>query len=152
MKLPFSDKMKIGMCIFGVLFKDSIGMKNHGDYSYVYEMRDREILHLYKLLRRTCEFPSLLALSKKISEMPASRFYMSEERALVVLKDYSRIGACKGVSRYKLRLYNAFLEEYRRHRGESISQRIRRTLYRPAPCLGISPQRILSILTKMGAK
>lgn len=127
-------------------------MKNKGDYSRVQRNRNRELLYLYRKMRATCRYTSLSDICKEIALTPVSRYYLSEERGLTVYSQHMRIGVMHCSSRYKRRLYEAFVEECGRHKGTRMKDRVRKALDVRAPCVGLSPSRIQTVLTKLGAK
>jgi hypothetical protein len=127
-------------------------MKVPGSISVVQNCRNREIYSIYLQLRRTYEYTSLSNMCKKIAEMPASRYYLSENRGLAIYHQYRESGNIECKSPYKMVLYRHFLEECELHRGKRLIDKMRRALDVQAPCFGLSPSRIHTILSKLGAK
>jgi hypothetical protein len=137
---------------FEQLFNERKKMKTKGDYCRVHNGRNQEILYHYRRMRRTCQYTSLCDICNEIATLPASRFYISEERGKSILLQYSRTGHVYCSSPYKRKLYGAFIKEVMAQRRAPLNVKVRRALDKEAPCLGVSPSRIQNILSKMGAK
>jgi hypothetical protein len=118
----------------------------------VQENRNREILYMYRKMRATCDYTSLSDMCNDMCDRPASRYYLSEERARNILLQYERTGRVLCKSPYKRRLYESFIKECMRQRGTLMIDKVRHALDVMAPCLGVSPSRIHTVLTKLGAK
>jgi hypothetical protein len=137
---------------FGLLFQNLEEMKVPGSLSVVQRCRNREIYYIYQQLRRTYEYTSLSNMCERIAEMPVSRYYLSENRGLAIYQQYLRTADIECKSPYKMALYKHFVNECELHRGKRLIDKVRRALDVQAPCLGLSPSRIHTILSKLGAK
>lgn len=86
-------------------------MKNHGATFEYEEERNKELIQALHRAYDECSFIRMSEIYKRIVEMPASRFWVSEERAAIVIARMMKGDKLEGMGRMKREM---FQEIYRR--------------------------------------
>lgn len=143
--------MQIRVCNFTLV---SIKVRRKGNISDDVITRDKEIVVLYKDMRRSFAYSGLYQICKAISGTIMSRHYISYETAKIIYKKYQNTGMYPDGDGYRRKLYRSFIRSCEREmeRNPLISEEdmIWRALYSKADCCGISPNRIYRVLKKGG--
>lgn len=117
--------------------------------------RNEYILDEFMELKKSCRYPSMYAICKVLSVMPADHHYISVAIASRIWCYWRRTGHLRfNCHFYKKKLYQSFINECEKLQDSGLSNRkiIQTALDLPAPCLGISPHHIFRILKKMKQK
>ena len=129
-------------------------VRRKGNTSDEARNRDKEIISLFKDMRRSMQYSGLYQICKAISTCSVSRHYLSYETAKVILKRYNSSGVYPEGEGYRRRLYRSFIKNCERIRRIkpyiSADDMIWDALYSKADCCGISPNRIYRVLKKGG--
>lgn len=86
-------------------------MKNIGAIFEYEEERNRDLMRAYKAQLASHENKDLQAVFNRVVEMPSKRFWVSEERAAIVISEMMRGKGLKVKGKVKREMYN---EIYRR--------------------------------------
>lgn len=131
-------------------------MKHKGSVSLVQIIRDREIVQLFFKLKRTCLYRDIPSICRVICDSPASRHYISEERARIVLMKHIKGKKTPTVTHAKERMYASFIKAYFSVAGTDSMRIVREAVIKaidmPSNSFGISASRIRYILRKEGMK
>ena len=131
-------------------------MKHKGCDSETLKERNEMVVDMFKELKRTCRYRSMLEICKVIALHPVERHYISEEMAANIWRVWKKRRTLPANTRgYKKLLYDSFIKECEKARSKGISQQgemIRHALVNPAACMGISPTRIFVLLKRKGMK
>lgn len=136
-------------------------MKKDGSKSDFCIRRNKEILRIYLLLRKELIKYGMLSnmdICHLIARMPARRFFLSFDAARAAIYDIPQINRTNFAFSYRRTLLCCFRTRYfalkNKYQGLDVSKKeiIWEALESPAPCLGISPARIRSILYEGGLK
>lgn len=125
-------------------------MKHKGSAFEYKDDRDADLLEAYKRELASNSIISLAEIARRISQSPAKRFWVSEERALIVISEMER-GIKLNITTKNKR--DMFLELHRRytlykqeHPDMTMQEIVFRICNEPAPRWYLSPGSILVIL------
>lgn len=130
-------------------------MRHKGSVSQVNIERDRLVPALFRKAKGLVQWPTrMMAICEYVALMPAPEFFISSDTAVV----YIRRRYCQNIqkpfqSRYKQMLYDALYERFVELMETpgmklSIPAAVLRALESPAPCCGLSPWQIYSIMLR----
>lgn len=131
-------------------------MKHHGCVFELEDERNEELLKLYHDMIDKAPFINMGCIAEEISNSPSSRFWVSAERASIVVSQ-----KMKGVETHvKGEMKNEMFEEiYQRslamkkeHPDWSISYIVSRVVCQPAPKFYIKPSSIIVLLGRIRRK
>lgn len=135
-------------------------MKHKGSISQTYLERDRLIIpDLVRQAKHIVEYPtSLDKIFQVAATLPVNMFYIADDSAI----DYVRIRQ-RGKDRrfknsYKQQLYNSFYEEFdklmqhTKYKNLCLKDLVIIALTHPAPCVGLAPNGIRKIYTRLRSK
>lgn len=86
-------------------------MKHKGDHFEYMDERDKNLMEVYHRELSAAHYISLLELMKRVVNAPARRFWVSEERAAIIISFLRRGGSIAYMSAQKQEMYR---EIYRR--------------------------------------
>ena len=118
-------------------------MKPTGSHFEYEAMRDNNLMECYHELLTQASYVRMPEIYAKVVDMPAQRFWVSEERAAIVISSMMRGDKLEKMRPLKREMYN---EIYRRamalrdkHPKMPISQLVAQVLEQPAPKFYITP-------------
>lgn len=126
-------------------------MKRFGAECEFKRERNDEIMKLYRAYVRRVRRIDLTEISEELSRMPASRFWISEERALIVVSQMRRGIALPSSTRPMKRrlyydLYARTLQVLRGAPGITLTEAVRRAVDSPAPSFYLTARSVLDII------
>lgn len=128
-------------------------MKHKGNNFELETERNRDLMRVYKADISSCETILLDEVWKRMAQAPSSRFWVSEERASIVV---SRIMKGDNLSYMRHQKREMFMEIYRRvvalqkrHPRMSISQCCMEVVNSPAPRFYMTPLSIKITIYKI---
>lgn len=118
-------------------------MKPHGSHFEYEAERDDNLMECYHELLRRAQFVRMPEIYSQVVDMPAKRFWVSEERAAIVVSAMMRGERLDNMRPLKQEMYN---EIYRRvmeireqHPELPISRLVAQVVEQPAPKFYITP-------------
>lgn len=127
-------------------------MKYFGCKSEYNNQRTQDLLKAYFQYLHSCSHVFLPDVYKNVANMPASRFWVSERRAAIVVASISRGDKLLYMRENKRQMY---FEIYRRvqelrhrHPGWSTHQLVRSVIAQPAPCFYLTPGSVRAFIIK----
>lgn len=131
-------------------------MRHKGNISEVKRERDKLVMRLFREIKRSCTCETVGEICRKIAHMKMDRYYISEERGSELYYKHKKTGWMPDCNGYAASLQKSFVMqclELERKGGMTCVRHIARAaVYMPAPCLGLSPNRIRRILREGGMK
>lgn len=135
-------------------------MRKEGDVFAFTEQRDRDLLSAYQrqISRQLQLYGRINAtgLIQKVINSTASRYWVSSERACVVINKLERGESIGYMKPDKMRFYNELYKEFcayrEKHAGMPKKHIVEIVITYPAPCFGISPRVANNIIRKMKRK
>lgn len=128
-------------------------MKNVGAIFEYEEERNRDLMRAYKEQLASHENKDLQSVLNRVVEMPSKRFWVSEERAAIVISEMMRGKGLKVKGKVKREMYN---EIYRRvvelqksHPGMSVYDLTFMVVTGPAPKFYLTPGSAKVIIHKV---
>ena len=129
-------------------------MRHKGSVSQVNIERNRIIPYLYRKAKTLASWPTdTKSLCRIAASLPVPQFYISDEAAVYYIRNRLYHGKEKKFSNiYKQKLYRAlydkFLElmESEHYSNLSISELARKALTYPAPCSGLTPTTLYTVI------
>jgi len=126
-------------------------MKRFGAECEFKRERNTEIMRHYRAYVRRVRRIDLTEISEELSRMPASRFWISEERALIIVSQMRRGIALSPSTRPMKRrlyydLYARALQVLRGAPGITLTEAVRRAVYSPAPSFYLTARSVLDII------
>lgn len=113
--------------------------------------RDRALLREYHRLLAEADYVFLPNLLERLVMLPTERFYVSEERALLVVSRMMRGDGLKGMRRSNQRKYLDIYERVcgvMKSEGLSLGEAVWRVVNSPAPCFYLTPQSAKVIISR----
>lgn len=148
--------LPIGSAKFGKPNHVILKMRHKGSISEVKKERDKAVKRLFQEIKRSCTCATVGEICAKIAEMKMDRYYISEERGAELYYSYKKTGRVSEGFPHAHRLHKSFIAEcirLEKERGTACVMHIaREAVYLPAPCIGLSPNRIHRILKEGGLK
>ncbi len=135
-------------------------MRHKGSVSQVNKKRNETLLSLFSKAKNKVSWPAdMKKICRVMADMPVGEFYISDEAATVYAWQRFYHGQRKRFkSRRRQRLYDAFYQkvlELKRkpeYKESPISTIATIALLQPAPCIGLEPSFIYTILLKERGK
>lgn len=135
-------------CIFAVSdmkYKDS-----RCDFK---EERDADILRAYREILTTGDNITLSEIEEKLSQSPSSRFWVSEDRAYIVILDLLLGKSIDYMIPTRMAMYQEIFRRFKNYRKQyphlSKMDIIKRVCYEPAPSFYLTPQTMHVILYRV---
>lgn len=132
-------------------------MKKKGSICEFTEQRDAELWKNFRRRLGQVQLINLERIFKEVSEMPAGRFYVSEFRAVTVLRHHLRHGEwkVKGAQRLEMfaELERRVLDLLRSNPGMRFDDAVFDVVNSPAPKFYLTPRSCRTLIYKyMGGK
>ncbi len=128
-------------------------MKSPGSVVQFTRCRNLEILRLYRKLIAQSKVVSMSDIIRTIADSPSSRFWVSEERAAIVISALIKGRPLPSMTRTKRRMY---LEIYRRYRllrpkcpGLTTLEIVSAIVNQPAPSFYLTPRTVGEFIYRM---
>lgn len=121
-------------------------MRKKGDVFQMAGQRDKDLFEAYRreVKRQLSLYGriTVTGLMQKVVESPASRYWVSPERACVVMRKLERGEPIAYMKPNKQRMYTALYREYaayrREHPGTPMKHAVEIVVERPAPCFAVT--------------
>lgn len=129
-------------------------MRHKGNISEIQIERNRSIQDIYTSIKRTMRHSTVYGICREVANTEVERHYISEERAYVIYMEWIIYGTVTADSHWKLLLYInfIFLCDSIPRNNRTIKDIVREALSYRAPCMGISPNRIMRIVSEGGLR
>ena len=118
-------------------------MKPTGSHFEYEAMRDDNLMECYHELLRRAEFVRMPEIYSQVVEMPAKRFWVSEERAAIVVSAMMRGKELGKMRPLKIEMYNEIYSRVIKLREENpewpISRLVAQVVEQPAPKFYLTP-------------
>lgn len=118
-------------------------MKPTGSHFEYEAERDDNLMECYHELLRRAEFVRMPEIYSQVVDMPAKRFWVSEERAAIVVSAMMRGEKLDNMRPLKREMYNEIYRRAMEIRGENpelpISRLVAQVVEQPAPKFYITP-------------
>lgn len=132
-------------------------MRKKGSVFALSAQRDRDLLDAYnrQVKKQLALYGRVTAtgLAEKAVNSPAKRFWVSSERACVVISKMERGEPAGCMKKNKARFYEALHEAYRACREENPGMPkkhvVELAVARPAPCFALTPRVAKNIIMRM---
>lgn len=128
-------------------------MKTKGSTSDFAERMDRELMDAYRSTLRETEASSGDEFYNRVTGKGCSRFWVSEERAAVVMGRMDRGGSLEGMKQERREMYRELHDRYRRlrerHRDMTATEATFRAVNSPAGRFYLSPATARSHIYRM---
>lgn len=106
--------------------------------------RDAELRACYRRLLRDTDYIDRSDILFRLVNTPSSRFWVSEERAAVMVSRMERRLPLGHIVPSRQRMYEEIFRRYlrlrRRHPDASIAELVRQVVYQPAPSFYLTPK------------
>lgn len=123
-------------------------MKNYGSFLEFTDQRNNEIIETFNRILPTA--PSILDAFAMVANSPASRFWVSEERAAIVIADMLRKRPLTNMRPLKMEMFNEIFRRFMIIRKDNPRKPIRaivsQIVHQPAPSFYLSPRTIGEII------
>lgn len=147
-------------CIIFAVLKETFDktfneiMKHKGSVCDFNEERDNELKRVYTRLLVEMRWKNLREVFEAVSKQPASRFYVSELRALTVIKHRERTGMFPVMNETKQAMFEEIWNRYQYMRkvrpDDSAADIIFDIVNSPAPAFYLTPGSTRTILYRIG--
>ena len=128
-------------------------MKHKGSKCELAEERDAELLRAYTKLIGERDKISITEVCKTLAETPCSRFYISEERANIVIGDLLKGRSLANMIPLRREMFLELFRRYKIYKLENPSltrmEVICRVCRQPAPKFYLTPSSIVVILNRV---
>lgn len=128
-------------------------MKHKGSKSELAEERNAELLRAYTKLIGERDKISITEVSKTLAETPCSRFYISEERANIVVGDLLKGRSLTNMIPLRREMFLELFRRFMIYKKENPSltrmEVVSRVCKQPAPKFYLTPSSIVVILYKV---
>lgn len=91
-------------------------MKHRGAQSEFREERDADLMRAYREVLAESDSISLMETAKAVAASPSRRFWVSEERALVVMGNLERGRTLEGMNSTRREMFSEIYRRYRQYR------------------------------------
>jgi hypothetical protein len=139
----------------GLFFFIPHHMKHIGSTSYYKQQRERELMTAFRQLLHECSHVNMEKLFKQVVMNPCSRFWVSEERATIVIGRMMR-GLPVIVTHCKREMYNEIFTRCKALKSQSpslsMSQIVCRVVSAPAPKFYLSASQAKAIINNLRRK
>ena len=127
-------------------------MKHKGNYFEYRDERDADLLRAYRQHIVECDVIDIRRISQDVVNMPASRFWVSEERAIAIIRKMKKHRPLYGMRPLLMEMYH---EIYRRvsaletkHPEWSLFKVVFHAVRQPAPKFYLTPESARVIMYK----
>lgn len=129
-------------------------MKYHGCILEFTDERNKELMKAFRETIKKRTFIDITEISEEIVNMPCSRFWVSEERAMVVvaalIKGRPVLDAMRPTKREMFQeIYNRVLDLQKEFPGASIFQLALKAVNSPAPKFYMTPRSAMETIYKI---
>lgn len=118
-------------------------MKPHGSHYEYEEQRNDNLMECYHELLTSAQFVRMPDIYSKVVNMPSRRFWVSEERAAIVVSAMMRGDSLDRMRPLKREMYNEIysraMELRDKHPKMPISQLVAQVVEQPAPKFYLTP-------------
>jgi hypothetical protein len=125
----------------------------HTGATYEYEAeRNGELLRTFRSLLAAENTIRLKQVLAKLVSMPSSRFWVSSERATIVITEMLKGGSIEAMSPNKKAMFTEIYQRVKRlikrYPGRPLNNIVAEVVEQPAPCFYLTPQSARVILHK----
>ena len=117
------------------------------------EERDADILRAYREILTTGDNITLSEIEEKLSQSPSCRFWVSEDRAYIVILDLLKGKPLDNMIPTRKEMYQEIFRRFQIHKSNepylSNMDIIKRVCYEPAPSFYLTPQTMHVILYRV---
>ena len=117
------------------------------------EERNNDLRRAFRELAKTASKIIVPSIFKELVNMPSARFWVSEERAAIVV---ARIELCKPLTRMRATKREMFMEIYRRYKelrksnpNASLNSLVEIVVHQPAPKFYLAPGYAMKVFYNM---
>lgn len=118
-------------------------MKPHGSHFEYEELRNDDIMNAYHELVTSADFICMPDIYRQVVDMPSKRFWVSEERAAIVISAMMRGESLDNMRPLKREMYNEIYRRVIKLREENpeapISRLVATVVEQPAPKFYLTP-------------
>ena len=128
-------------------------MKNKGSIFYYDDARNKDLIRVYKQL--VCESRQIYLpeICRKLVNMPSERFWVSEERASIVISDMLKGRSIEKMTPNKREMYEEIyrrVQELRKDNpGATVYELVSQVVEGPAPKFYLTPKSAKVIISKI---
>jgi len=129
-------------------------MKYHGCILEFTDDRNKELMRAFREAIEQSEFIDIAEISERIVNMPCSRFWVSEERAIVVvaamLKGKPVLNAMRPTKREMFKeIYKRVIELRKERHDASLFELVMKVVNSPAPKFYMTPRSAMETIYKI---
>lgn len=129
---------------------DTGNMKYTGSIQRFKRMRDEEIMRIYHTRLAEADFIFMPDIFQKVADSPSSRFWVSEERAAVVVAAMLAGKPLPPMRANKREMFGEifrrFLNGRREHPGKTLAEVVEMVVNQPAPRLYMTPRYVGEVI------
>lgn len=118
-------------------------MKPHGSHFEYEDQRNDDIMNAYHELVTNADFICMPDIYRKVVDMPSKRFWVSEERAAIVISAMMRGESLDNMRPLKREMYNEIYRRVMRLKEDNpnmpVSQLVATVVEQPAPKFYLTP-------------
>lgn len=127
-------------------------MKFKGDEQDFNEERDRELLRIYRRLIADVKHIRSVDICTQISDHPSPRFWVSSDRAAIVVGALSKgdllVSTHPSKREMYFEIYSRFCELRKKHPKKSVYDLVTEIVYQPAPKFYLTPRTIKEFINR----
>lgn len=129
-------------------------MKHPGCILEFTEQRNKELMRAFRMAIQECTFIDIAKISERIVNTPCARFWVSEERAMVVIQAIIKGKPILNTMRPTkkemfLEIYKRVNELQKQKNKKSLAQIISKVVNQPAPKFYMKPRCAMEIIYKI---
>lgn len=117
------------------------------------DARNQDLMRAYRQLVRECKHIYLPDICKQLVNMPSERFWVSEERAAIVISDMLKGRSIENMTRNKREMYEEIFSRVQAVRAEhpemSLTEVVAQVVEGPAPKFYLTPKSAKVIISKI---